>query len=169
MSHQERVSAQEAAFNAAMRTFEERIGSLDDQTAMRPPADGGWTPAQIAWHVGQTNELLAAVISGAVPTATPAPEGFVENPAIFAGIPDKVQTFPQLVPPDGVTRAEGLSKLKGSTRTYQASLQGLTPERASGHCVDLPFGKLSLYQIADFAAAHVTRHLNQLQRTTVGV
>jgi hypothetical protein len=169
MSHHERITAQQADFTAAMKQFEETVGRMDDAAATKAPADGGWTVAQIAWHVGQTNELLAGVLSGQVPMATPAPEGFAENPNVFSGVPDKIKTFPQLEPPPGTTRADGLGKLKGSAHSYLETLQALPAERASGYCVDFPFGKLSLYQIADFAAAHVGRHHRQVQRATAGV
>jgi hypothetical protein len=169
MSHQERISAQQAGFTAAVSDLERAVEQLDEAVATRTPDEGGWSAAQIAWHVGETNELLAAVLSGDAPMATPAPEGFTENPAVFSGVPAKVQTFPQLMPPDGVTRADGLAKLRGSVPPYLGVLQGLAPERAAGFCVDFPFGKLSLYQIADFAAAHVTRHLQQVQRASAGV
>lgn len=169
MSHQQRIAAQTSAFTTAMAAFEEAIARLDDAAATATPAAGGWTAAQIAWHVGQTNEQLAAVLTGQAPMATQAPAGFVENPDVFNGVPSKVQTFPQLEPPAGLTREDGLSKLRGSARPYLQALGGLTPERASGYCVDFPFGKLSLYQLADFTAAHVTRHLQQVQRAAAGV
>jgi hypothetical protein len=169
MAHQERIAAQQAAFNAAMKQFEETVSRLDEGAATQAPAGGGWTAAQIAWHVGQTNELLAGVLSGQVPMAAPAPEGFAENPNVFAGVPDKVKTFPQLEPPAGTSRADGLAKLNASAQPYLQSLQALSAERAGGYCVDFPFGKLSLYQIADFAAAHVGRHQQQVQRANAGV
>jgi hypothetical protein len=169
MAHHERIDAQQAAFTAAMKNFEDTISRLDEGSATKVSAAGGWTAAQIAWHVGQTNELLAGVLSGQVPMATPAPEGFAENPNVFAGVPDKVKTFPQLEPPAGTTRADGLAKLTASAQPYVESLRALSAERAGGYCVDFPFGKLSLYQIADFAAAHVDRHHQQVQRAIAGV
>jgi len=169
MSHQERITAQQTAFTTAMTHFQQVLERLDDEAARRAPADGGWSPAQVAWHVGQTNELLAGVITGDVPMATPAPAGFSENSGVFSGVPDRVKTFPQLEPPADVTRADALAKLKGSIPAYLAALQGLTSERASGYCVDFPFGKLSLYQMAEFTAAHVTRHQRQVERATAGV
>jgi hypothetical protein len=41
----------------------------------------------------------------------------------------------------------------------------LTPERGTGYCVALPFGTLSLFELADFSAAHATRHATQLRKT----
>jgi uncharacterized damage-inducible protein DinB len=169
MSHHDRIAAQQTAFSAAMKQFEDTVSRLDEGAATQAPAGGGWTAAQIAWHVGQTNELLAGVLSGQVPMATPAPEGFAENPNVFGGVPSKVQTFPQLEPPAGTSRADGLAKLKASAQPYLQSLQALSAERASGYCVDFSFGKLSLYQLADFTAAHVMRHQQQIQRATTGV
>jgi hypothetical protein len=40
----------------------------------------------------------------------------------------------------------------------------LTPERGSGFCVTLPFGTISLFELADLTAAHVARHIAQVER-----
>jgi hypothetical protein len=164
MSHQDQMREKSKAFTAAVSTFSQAVEQLDDATAMRTPQQGGWSVAQIAWHVGTTNELLAGIIGGDVPMAAPAAPGFTENPGVFGGIPEKMETFPQLMPPAAVTRTEGLAKLRGSEPRVLAAFQALTAERAAGYSVTLPFGTLSMPQIADFVTAHVMRHLGQVQR-----
>jgi hypothetical protein len=145
------------------------IDRLDAASAARRPQDGGWTPAQIGWHVATTNDLLGGVISGSVPMATPAPEGYTENGGAFSGIPAKVQTFPQLEPPAAVTREEALTRLRASKPQFVSVVQGLEGGRATGYCVQFPFGLLSMYQLAEFAAKHATRHLGQIERVVAGV
>jgi hypothetical protein len=157
------------AFKDAVKGFTQAVERLDEGAATRIPPQGGWTVAQIAWHVGTTNDLLAGVITGDVPMATPASAGFTENPGVFDGIPDKIQTFPQLEPPSGVTRAEGLAKLHASEPRMLSALQTLSPERAAGFCVTFAFGTLSMYQLVDFVNGHVMRHLGQVQRATADV
>jgi hypothetical protein len=166
MSHQEQLRTKSSAFTSAVNSLAEAIERLDENAATRTPGEGGWSAAQIAWHVGTTNELLGGVMSGSVPMAKPAPQGFSEDPTVFRGIPDRIQTFPQLEPPAGVTRADGLSKLRGSVSPYLAGLEGLSPERAETFCVPFSFGTLSMYQLADFASGHVMRHLEQVHRAT---
>jgi hypothetical protein len=169
MPHESRVEGLVTGFTSANDRLIAALEALSDDAASRRPADGGWTPAQIGWHVAITTKLLASVITGEAPMAKPAPEGFAENPAVFAAVPEKVQTFPQLVPPAVVSRAEALTNLRSSADPMVLALRSLTPERAKGFCVPFPFGTLSLYQMGEFAGAHVLRHHAQLQRDAAGV
>lgn len=169
MSHQDRIREKSNTFTAAVTRFAEAVERLDEGAATRPPQQGGWSVAQIAWHVGTTNELLAGVLTGDVPMASPVAADFIENPGVFGSIPAKIQTFPQLEPPAAVTRAEGLAKLRGSQPRVLSALQSLSAERATGFCVTFPFGTLSMYQLADFVNGHVVRHMNQVQRATADV
>lgn len=101
--------------------------------------------------------------------AAPAAPGFTENPDAFGAIPQRMETFPQLVPPTVVTRTEALARLRGSEPRVHAAFQALTPERATGYCVTLPFGTFSMSQMADFVSYHVMRHLAQVQRAVAAV
>jgi uncharacterized damage-inducible protein DinB len=166
MSHQDQVQEKVTAFTEAVKNFADAVERLDEGAATRTPQQGGWSVAQIAWHVGTTNDMLAGVITGDVPMATPAAPEFTENPGVFDGLPAKIQTFPQLEPPAAVTRAEGLAKLRDSQPRMISALQGLSAERAAGYCVSFKFGTLSMYQLADFVNGHVVRHLAQVQRAT---
>jgi len=169
MAHQSRIEGIVTAFNAAHDQLIASLEQLSEAAAAQRPQDGGWTPAQIGWHVAATNDLLGQIITGEAPLAQPAAEGFVENPAVFEGLPAKVQTFPQLVPPAGVTRDEALGRLRESAGPLAAKLRAMSQERAAGHCVAFPFGTLSLYQLGEFAAGHVARHHGQLQRAIAAV
>lgn len=169
MSHQEQIREKCGAFTAALNSLAQAVERLDEDAASRVPAGGGWTAAQIAWHVGTTNELFAGIITGEVPMAAPVAPDFAENPDVFGGIPEKIQTFPQLEPPSAVTRSDALAKLRGSAPPVLNALNGLTAERAAGYCVTFAFGTLSMYQLADFVNGHLMRHLTQVQRATAGV
>jgi hypothetical protein len=137
---------------------------MDDNSAARPAPDGGWSPAQVAWHVAESNRLMAATLSGALPGAR-RNDGFVEDPALFSRIPPKLETpIPALNPPDGVTREDALTKLRWSAGPTVKAIETLTPDRAANYTVKLPFGVMNLYQLADFAGAHVGRHKKQLDR-----
>jgi hypothetical protein len=163
-SHQSRIQASVRAFQTASDTLVGALDRLNDDVATRSPQGGGWTAAQIGWHVATTNDFLAGLITGAIPHAVPVPAGFEENPAVFSNLPAKVETFAALVPPATATRAEAIGKMRKSTADTIQAIEGLTPERASGYAAKFPFGLVSLYQVADFIGGHVVRHQAQLER-----
>jgi hypothetical protein len=167
-SHQNRIHASVSAFQSASEGLIASLERLNDDVATRAPRDGGWNAAQIGYHVATTNEFLSGLLDGSVPSAIPAPAGFVENPGIFNSFPSKIETFPQLQPPPTVTRADAIDKLRRSTSTTVQAIESLTAERAGGYCVQFPVGQLSMYQVADFIGGHVVRHQKQLERATQG-
>lgn len=153
------------AFNAVMEQFIRTLEATPDATPA--PKDGGWNPAQIGWHVARTNELLSGALSGAVPMAQPIPPEFQEDPEIFAKVPAKIQTFPQLEPPADVTRESAIAQLQASAKTTVSAFRTLSEERASRHFIQFPMGPLTMYQFADFTVGHVSRHQKQLERCLV--
>ena len=163
--HSTRIQASATAFKTAAESFVSSLERLSDDSAAVQPKEGGWTPAQIGMHLALSNELFAGILSGAVPMAQPAPAEFAEDAQVFSRIPNKITTFPSLVPPDGVKRGEALDRLRRANAQLVAAIEGLQPDRAASQCVQLPFGTVSLYQFADFAGAHMLRHTAQLQRT----
>jgi len=163
-SRQNRIHACVAAFQAASDALVSSLEGLTDELATRTPPEGGWTPAQIGWHVAATSDLLAGMLTGDVPGAVPAPPGFIENAAIFTAVPSKVETFPVLQPPASTARAAAIARLNTSASATVKAIEALEAERASGHVVQLPFGHVSLYQLCEFIGAHVARHQAQLDR-----
>ena len=117
-------------------------------------------------HLALSNELFAGILTGAVVMAQAVPDGFTEDSAVFSKVPTKITTFPSLEPPDGVTRAEAVERLRRANEQVVAAIEGLSDQRGGGHCVQLPFGTISLYQFADFTGAHMIRHTAQLERAT---
>jgi DinB superfamily len=165
-SHQNRIHASVSAFQSASEQLIAALERLNDELATRPPGDGGWNAAQIGYHVATTNEFLSGLLSGAVPGAVPVPDGFAENPAIFNNVPAKIETYPQLQPPAGVTRADAIERLRVTMGTTVQAIESLTADRAGAFTVPFPMGHLSMYQVADFIGGHVIRHQKQLQRAT---
>ena len=96
--------------------------------------------------------------------AQPAPAGFMEtfNPK---ALPAKIKTFPSLEPPAVVSAEVALERLRASGHHLSKAIASLSAERGAGHCVTLPFGTLSLFELADFTTAHVLRHISQIERT----
>ena len=168
-SHQNRIHASVSAFQTAAEAFIASIERLTDDAATRAPQDGGWSAAQIGYHVATTNDFLANLLTGAVPKAVPAPAGFQENPKVFSAVPARVETFPALIPPADTSRADAIAKLRASVPQTVKAIESLTEDRAAKHVVEFPFGAISLYQLAEFIVGHVVRHQGQLQRATAGV
>jgi hypothetical protein len=162
-THQTRIHEIVNAFKAEHEQLIGHLEGLTDEGAEQPPRDGGWSAAQIGWHVGVSNEWLAAALRGDRPIAEPPPADFTENWSAIK-IPDKVKTFPQLEPPAAPGRGETVRKLRDSGDRVVEALEGLTPERAA-YAIKFPFGTLSLYQVGEFVTAHVRRHIRQIERT----
>lgn len=167
-NHDERLRSIRSAFANANQTLASQVEQLDDRTATLSPPDA-WNASQIAWHVAMTTEFLAGALSGAnASMLVPKPEGFQEVLSTLQ-LPAKVKTFPMLEPPAGAIRVESVRRLRASAETFAKALQTVTPERCGTQCVQLPFGVLSLYELGEFAAAHVARHTGQVQRTVAAV
>ncbi|HEV3484858.1 MAG TPA: DinB family protein [Vicinamibacterales bacterium] len=163
-AHSTRIQTSATAFKTAAESFVSALERLSDESATTQPKDGGWTPAQIGMHLALSNELFAGILTGAVPMAQPAAADFSEDAQVFSRVPNKITTFPTLVPPAGVQRAEAIERLRRANQQVLSAIQSLPEDRAVGHCVQLPFGTISLYQFADFTGAHMVRHTAQLQR-----
>lgn len=163
MSHNERLSATAQSIRAAEQRFLAALDALEADAARKRPDDGGWSPAQIAWHVAQTNEVLAAVITGALPMAQPAAPDFKETEWSAMTIPARIKTMPQLEPPDAVSTQEVIDKYKASVKLVLAAVESMPEERA-GQVLSMPFGTLSMYQVGEFVFRHTERHRAQIDR-----
>jgi hypothetical protein len=157
-----------ARFTAVHSMLMTKLRDLPPGAAEYRPDKDTWSAAQIGCHVALTNEFFAGVLMGTTPVAQPAPTGFTEhfNPAV---VPSKVKTLPQLEPPSPVSRDAALERLRASGQRISKAIAALTPERGARYCVTLPYGTLSLFELAEFTAAHVGRHLTQVDRTVTKV
>jgi hypothetical protein len=138
----------------------ERAGDRGQQAA------SGWTAAQIAAHVAMVNDNFAAVIDGSGPGAVPPPDLFVERswPDIVGQVPARNESPARFVPPVTTTIADAISHMRSSTARLRDAVSGLTPER-SGLCIThRAVGTITLYQVGDFAIAHMIRHNHQAKR-----
>lgn len=162
VSHIDRITAAVNAFRRANEAFITELDAISEPE--RAAEDGGWSPAQIAWHVAETNLYVAGLITGRVPGAKETP-GFSEDPAAFSKIPERVATpIPEVHPPPHVTREDAVGRLRASEPATVHALESLTAERGNTVTADFPFGTINLYQVAEFVGAHVTRHQAQLRR-----
>lgn len=157
-----------ARFTAAHTALVGRLRELPPDTVEQPPASDAWSPAQIGYHVAITNDWIAGVLDGTTPMAQPAPAGFKEA-FDHKAVPARVKTFQTLEPPKVVSCEVALDKLRASGHRMSKAMASLTAERGSGYCVSLPFGTLSLFELADFTTGHVIRHIGQIDRAVAHV
>ncbi|MDQ3068820.1 MAG: DinB family protein [Acidobacteriota bacterium] len=164
IDHALRVAAVTSQFDEAMVRFQSRLSEAAAQ-APRVPAEGAWTIAQVAWHVGAVNDAFAKVIDGTFPVAQQPAADFVEREweAIRSAIPEKLQAPSRVHPPDEVTLPEAVAKLSATGARLTAALRELSAERAR-FTYESMLGRISLYQVGEWATAHVIRHNKQVKR-----
>lgn len=164
--HLARVRHLREAFSSANERLVGALRRADDAAAHRQ-ADGGWSAAQVGWHVAAVNRRFAALLAGDLPAARPLPPDFVERrwAEIAAAIPGKLEAASAALPPPAVTRHDAIAALESSAVQMARALDTLTPERGATIGVTSPVvGTINLYQVGDWAAAHVERHLAQAER-----
>jgi hypothetical protein len=169
MSHSDdRAAAILARFTAAQSGLVARLRDLPAGAAEFSSRDRVWTAAQVGWHVALSNNWVADVLLGASTAARPAPASFKEgfDPR---SLPEKATTLSELEPPPYAGRDSALERLRASGQRLSKAIAALTPERGIGYCVVMSFGTLSLYEFADFAASHISRHAAQVERSLAGV
>ncbi|CAN5862287.1 hypothetical protein BH24ACI5_BH24ACI5_05140 [soil metagenome] len=164
--HLSRVRHLREAFSSANERLVGALREADDLAAHRS-AGRAWSAAQVGWHVASVNTRFAAVIAGDVPAAKPLPADFVERPwaEIAAAIPGTLEATAAALPPPAATRHDAIAALEASAVRMAQALDTLTPERGSTIGVTSPIvGTITLYQVGDWAAAHVERHVAQARR-----
>ena len=152
-----------ARFNAAHNYLIASLRDLSPALAEREPAEGDWNAAQIGCHVAMANDWTADVLTAKTALAAPCPSGFAEAFDRNA-VPWNTRTFP-LDPPDVIGTDHAIERLRASGHHLAKAIASLTPERGSGFCVELPWGTLSLFELAEYTAEHAVRHSQQLGKS----
>jgi hypothetical protein len=165
MTHQERVAQTLAAFEAAMSRFVDRVEVVSEADGTRVPPAGGWTVAGIVWHVAATNAGFASLVDGSRPLARAPEPDFVEEPFadIAARVPGQLEAPDVFHPPADLTMAAALEKLRASCQRFRDAYRAL-PEERGLWTVKSILGLITVYQVGDWAVAHVARHNAQAKR-----
>jgi hypothetical protein len=167
-THRARIGHLREAFAEANERLVARLRNADDEPARRAPEGGGWSAAQIGWHVARVTTRFAGVMSGDLPGAQPVASDFEERPwpEIVATIADRLQAPPSVQPPPGVTRMEAIAALEASGMKMARALDAVTKERGLLHGITSPIvgGTINLYQVGEWATAHVIRHNKQAKQ-----
>ena len=155
------------SYREAHDRFVARLREASEADVHRAPADGGWSAAQIGWHVAAVDASFAAIVRGDVAAAKPLTGDLVVRPwqEIAAAMPAKLEAGKRVQPPADVRRDDVLALLQESAGKLEAALAGLSDERAGGYAITHPvIGTVALSQIGEWATAHVIRHEAQLAR-----
>ena len=165
-SHTERIDRVRTAYREAHARLVKRLTDAPADAVERAPADGGWSAAQIGWHVAAVDASFAALVSGERPGAQPLPDGASEKPwaDIVKEMPGKIEAGKRVQPPAEVRRDEALALLAGGAEKLDAALAGLDPERARLAITHPALGAITLGQFGDWATAHTIRHNAQAKR-----
>ncbi|CAN5871503.1 hypothetical protein BH18ACI5_BH18ACI5_10410 [soil metagenome] len=162
--HLARVRHLREAFSSANERLVGRLRAAADAAA-ETSIGSAWSAAQVGWHVAAVNTRFAALIEGEVPAAKPLPAHFREKPwaEIEAAMPEKIDAPTSAHPPAGVTRHDVIAALEASGLKMARALDTLTPERGSSLGVtNALVGTINLYQVGEWAAGHVERHVRQV-------
>ena len=170
MTHAERIHTIVASFEEAMSRFQSRLAASSSEAAERPRADGGWSAAQVAWHVAAVNEAFAGLIDGSRPIAQPAPADFVERSwtEIGASLQSKMQAPSRMQPQGAIAHADAIAKLESSRAALVEAVRGLQPDRGVMMIESPLVGRVTLYQVGEWAVHHVIRHNKQMKEVLGG-
>ena len=163
----ERMDRVRAAYRHAHARLVKRLTDAAPEALERAPADGGWSAAQIGWHVAAVDASFAGLISGDLPGAKPLPEGETAKPwaEILAAIPGKLEAGKRVQPPADVNRDDVLRRLDEAAAKMDAALAGLDAERGARYAITHPVvGTVCLADVGDWAIAHTIRHNAQAKR-----
>jgi hypothetical protein len=165
-AHLTRVRHLREAYASANERLVARLRGATDEAAERQVPDG-WSAAQIGWHVASVSTRFAALIAGDAAGVQPLPETFSERPwvEIAASMPERIQASPASHPPPAVRRVDAVAALEASATKMARAFDTLTLERGGHMGITHPLvGTISIYQLGEWAMAHVARHNKQAKR-----
>jgi hypothetical protein len=161
-----RLAQLRESFAEANQRLVARLRDASDGAAEQA-SGGGWSASQIGWHVAAVTTRFAGMISGDIPAATPVDAAFRERAwtDVAASIPDRLVAPAAATPPALVRRADAVSALEAAGARMGVALEALTPQRGDRMGITHPIvGAISVYQIGEWATAHVIRHNRQAKR-----
>ncbi len=114
-AHGDRIERLCRAYEEAHGRFVARLAGVPAARAEAIPPDGGWSAAQIGWHVAAVDAAFADLVSGARPSQ-PLTEAFRERAwsEVAAAIPQKLEASRAVLPPAAVQQDTALAALAAS-------------------------------------------------------
>lgn len=173
--HDARVRAAALSLEAATQAILGFVNTMPESRATDVLV-GGWTPAGHVWHVALTNDVFTGILTGRGPlTAGPGVSDFPDAEWNF-NAPARAAAPDILLPPADARRDSAERRLRESATRLRPPIESLDPVLAT-QTVQLPWARVSVYQVVEWAAGHTLRHLSQVgremhlsvSRTPVGV
>lgn len=161
-THDARVRSASLSLEAATQAI---LGFMDAMPELRTaePLIGEWTPAAHVWHVALTNDVFSGILTGGGPIlAAPGTPDFTDAQWSF-NAPPLVPSPDILLPPPDARRAPAVAKLRESVARLRPLIESLDRGRAT-LTVQLPWARVSVYQVVEWSAGHTLRHLSQIGR-----
>jgi DinB superfamily len=114
--HLERLRHIRESFAEANERLVARLRRVEHGAAERGPEGGGWSAAQIGWHVAAVTTRFANLVSGDAAGVQPLAADFVERDWATIGntIPSRLQAPRSTEPPPRVTRDEAVAALEAA-------------------------------------------------------
>jgi uncharacterized damage-inducible protein DinB len=165
-AHLARVRHLRESFVAANERLVSRLRAASYEAAERHVPEA-WSAAQIGWHVATVSTRFAAMIAGDMPGPQPLAESFEERPwaEIAAAIPAQLRAPSAVHPPPAVKRTDAVSALEASATKMAHAFDALTYERGTRMGItNAVVGTITVYQLAEWATAHIARHNKQAKR-----
>jgi len=164
--HLSRIEQLQASFEAARGRLVVRLSEATDEAA-ETGQGSAWSAAQIGWHVAAVTTRFAGIMSGEIPAAQALPAEFAERSwsDVLASIPDRIEAPAATAPPPAVRRKKAVAALDASGVRMVRAIESLTPERGGRMGITHQLvGTISVYQVGDWATAHIIRHNRQAKR-----
>lgn len=160
--HNARVRSASLSLEAATQAI---LGFVDAMPESRTtePLVGGWTPAAHVCHVALTNEVFSGILAGNGPiAAAPGVSDFTDAQWNF-NAPPAAAAPDILLPPPDARRGAAATRLRESVARLRPLIESVDPARAT-LTVQLPWARVSVYQVVEWSAGHTLRHLSQIGR-----
>jgi uncharacterized damage-inducible protein DinB len=166
-THYDLIARTRQSYREAHERFVKRLREAPQDAVHCAAPDGGWSAAQIGWHVAAVDGQFADIVSGARAVAQPLGAGVTERPwsEVVAGIPQRIEAGKRVQPPPEARRDAVLELLAASAAKLDAALAALDEERGSRYAITHPaIGIVTLRQFGEWATAHTIRHNAQAKR-----
>lgn len=158
----QRLQSAASSLHASSTAFSAFLCTLAPERAVLP-LPGGWSPAAHVLHVAMTNEVFTAVLAGTGPLPLDdEPSDFGETDWSFAAPPPAVA--PPLIVPDLAVSPEVATARLAESAAALATAIGVQSPTGVGRRVHLPWGRVSLLQMCEWATGHTLRHVSQVGR-----
>lgn len=158
--HDLRVQAAAMSLDAATAAFLSFLGQLPESISDKP-LTGGWSPAGHAWHLALTNDVFSGALIGDGPiTPVAGTSDFMDAQWNFTA-PPRVAAPGILLPPADAKRSDAAAHLRESATRLRPLIESLDASRGA-LTVQLPWNRVSVYQMTEWAAGHTLRHLSQV-------